>query len=142
MKLGCKLPHGIILKGTSGQDIQINGMNTSLVLGGFGITNVSETEHAFLLATYSDHAAFKNNAVFSTESDSVADLADLAVDLKDEKTGFEGMNPEKPVPGVEPDPEAINVTKAKEEAANNPRPARAPRSKADKEAAKQLAGNA
>lgn len=139
--IGCKLPHGVTLSGFNGEDITINGMNTSLVAGGFGITNVDEAQAAFLFAHYADFGPFKNNAIFSLGDESVADLAALAHELRDEKTGFEGLNPDKPAENLKPENEAA-LDKQKEQAEAKPRPAKAPKTAADKAAAKALAGKA
>lgn len=139
--IGCKLPHGITLHGTAGQEIHINGVNTSLVAGGFGLTNVDESEAAYLFAQYDDFAPFKSKAIFSYGTDSVADVAAMASELADIQTGFEGMNPDKPAPNMAPENDAA-LNKAKEDSERNPRPATAPAAKADKAAAKKLAGKA
>lgn len=139
--IGCKLPSGITLQGTAGQDITLNGVNTSLVAGGFGLTNVDENEAAFLFAQYEDFGPFKNKSIFSYGTDSVSDVAAMARDLQDEKTGFEGMDPEKPAPGLKPEDEK-QLDKALETAEKQPRPAVAPKAAADKAAAKKLAGKA
>lgn len=139
--IGCKLPHGIDLKGTAGQKITLNGMNTSLIEGGFGITHVDETEAAFLFAEYEDFGPFKSHAIFTNNTDKVADVRDIAIDLNDIKTGFEGMDPDKPAPGMKPEDEK-QLEKAKEAVQRAPRPARAPKAAADKVAANELAGKA
>lgn len=139
--IGCKLPHGITLKGTNGQPIVLNGMNTSLVAGGFGLTHVDEDESAYLFAVYEDFGPFKSKAIFSNGTDKVADVRDIAIDLADIKTGFEGMDPDKPAPGMKPEDEK-QLEKAKEAVQRAPRPTRAPKAAADKAAANELVGNA
>lgn len=135
--IGCKLPHGLVVKGTGGQDIKLNGMNTSLVAGGFGLTHVEEGEAAFVFATYDEHAAFKSKSIFSAGTDTVADIRDMGIDLSELKTGFEGMDPEKPAPGLK----AENPDELKKAIETAPhRPAAAPKTKADKAAANALAG--
>lgn len=137
--IGCKLPHGIVLHGTAGQDIKLNGVNSSLVAGGFGLTHVDESEAAYLFAQYAEFGPFKSEAIFSYHTDSVADVASLGEELADVKTGFEGMDPDKPGPKLEPE-NKDQLDKAKEDVERNPRPAIAPKAKADKAAAKALAG--
>lgn len=139
--IGCKLPHGITLSGPNGEDIKINGMNTSLVAGGFGLTHVSEDIAAYLGAVYEDHSAFQSKALFPVASNKVADAVAMARELADERTGFEGLNPEAPAPGMEAaDPKQVDQLKAAAEA--QPRPAIAPAAPADKAAAKEAAGKA
>lgn len=139
--IGCKLPHGIVLHGTAGQAIKLNGMNTSLIEGGFGLTHVDADEAAFLFAQYADFDPIKSQAIFSHGTNVVADVADMAADLAEVKTGFEGMDPDKPAPGLQPEDDG-KLDKQKAEAQAKPRPARAPKSAADKAAAKELAGKA
>lgn len=137
--IGCKLPHGITLKGMSGQDVHLNGMNTSLIPGGFGVTNVDADEAAYLNAAYADFAPFKSNAIFTPGTGKISDVAAMGRELSDERTGFEGINPDKPAPGLKPEG---NVDKALEAAERAPRPSKAPEAPADKAAANELAGNA
>jgi len=135
--IGCKLPHGIILKGSAGQDIKLNGMNTSLVAGGFGITHVDESEWAYLSAIYEDFDPFKSNAIFTNGKSKVADLKSIAAELSDVPTGFEGVDPKAPAQGLKPDD---SVDKQLAVAEQQPRPTKAPASPADKAAANELAG--
>lgn len=137
--IGCKLPHGITLHGTAGQEIKLNGMNTALVAGGFGLTNVDADEAAYLFAQYEDFAPFKSNAIFTNSTAKVADLAAIGRELASEKTGFEGMDPAAPVAGIKPEDEG-QLGKALDAAESQPRPARAPKAAADKAAANELAG--
>lgn len=101
--VGCKLPHGLVIKGMLGQSILLNGMNTSVVLGGHGITHVDADEWAVWSAIHADFAPIKSGAIFTHNTASVADLHDMGTDLQDEVTGFEGLNPDKPVKGLKPE---------------------------------------
>lgn len=139
--IGCKLPHGVTLHGTAGQAIHINGMNTSLVVGGFGLTTVDADEAAYLFAAYDEYAPIKSKAIFTHGTNSVADVAAMGAELEEVKTGFEGLDPDKPAPNLQPENEK-QLGRAKEEVERNPRPAKAPQSKSDKAAAKALAGKA
>jgi hypothetical protein len=98
--IGCKLPHGLTFKGQKGQRITLNGMNTSPIAGGHGITHVDEDEAAVFFATHADFAPVKNNAIFYNQSDRIEDVAAMAQELKDEKTGLEGLDPSAPAPGL------------------------------------------
>lgn len=100
--VGCKLPCGIQLDGPSGP-IVINGVNTAMIHGGFGLTHVDANDWAYLLGTYAAHAAFKSQAIFTTGNDNVADIAAKGAELSDERTGFEGLDPTKPGKGLEPE---------------------------------------
>ena len=94
--VGCKLPNGVVLHGTKNQPIHINGMNTSLVAGGYGITTVDAVEWAYIEAIYADYAPVVSKAIFSHGTANVNDVIDMAGDLRNVKTGLEGMNPENP----------------------------------------------
>lgn len=135
--VGCKLPHGIVLKGSVGQNVVINGMNTSLIPGGFGVTTVDESEWAYLSAVYEDLAPFKSDAIFTGGKGKIADLKAVAAELVDVPTGFEGVDPTKPAAGLKPDE---SVDKQLELAERQQRPTKAPASPADKAAANELAG--
>lgn len=139
--IGCKLPHGLTVEGPNKEKITLNGMNTSLVAGGFGITHVDEDAAAYIGAVYEEHHAFLNNAVFMVSSPKVAELAAAARELDGERTGFEAMDPENPAPGLKVDDEqASAVKKALAENERQPRPTRAPAAPEDKAAANELAG--
>lgn len=133
--IGCKLPHGIVVKGIQGQDIKLNGMNTSMVAGGYGLTNVDADEAAVFFATHSDFAPVANNAIFTHQTDKVSDIIAIGEELQGEKTGFEGLNPETPVPGLKPEDRQATSDAALPQKP----PVQAPKSKADKAAAQQLA---
>ena len=94
--VGCKLPNGIVLHGTKSQPIHINGMNTSMIAGGYGITTVDAMEWNFLQAFYADFAPFVAKAIFGHGTADVNDVIDMASDLRNEKTGLEGMDPLNP----------------------------------------------
>lgn len=94
--VGCKLPNGVVLHGTENQPIHINGMNTSLIAGGYGVTPVDAVEWDYIKAFYADYAPIVSKAIFSHSTDNVNDIIDLASDLRGEKTGLEGMDPENP----------------------------------------------
>jgi hypothetical protein len=135
--IGCKLPHGVVLKGSAGQDIKLNGVNTALVAGGFGITHVEENEAAYLFAVYEEFAPFKSNAVFTYNTSKVSDLKSIAAELSDVPTGFEGVDPQNPAQGLKPD---ASVDKQLAAAEQQQRPSKAPAAPADKAAANELAG--
>ncbi len=133
--IGCKLPSGIVLDGPAGP-IELNGMNTALVLGGFGLTHVKEDDWAYLSMMYEAHAAFKSNAIFTAGNANVADVAAVASELRDEKTGLEGIDPNKPAKGLEPDSAKLNESLKQNE--GKPGATRKAKSKADVAAALEL----
>ena len=97
--VGCKLPHGLEIR--VGDKTQVlKGTNSALVIGGHGITDgVDKDLFDAWLAANKDAAAVINGLIFAhgkTES-AKAEAAEKAAN----KNGFEGLNPTKPVPGIE-----------------------------------------
>lgn len=138
--IGCKLPNGLIVKGSNGQDVEIFGVNRTLIAGAtFGVTRLDESEADYIFAIYGTLAPFANESIFRyADSDNVADIAALAVDLSDVQTGFEGMNPDAPAASLKPSDEtAKSLDELKGAAAATPR--RAPKTKESKAAAAELA---
>lgn len=137
--VGCKLPSGITLDGSAGQRVELNGVNTSMVAGGCGLTHVDATEWLYLQAVYAEHSTFKTNQVFSyKDSAKVADVLDIAADLADVKNGFEGLDPNAPAKAIVPE----DASKLKQELRKNEgvkAPAKVAKSKADQAAAVQAA---
>lgn len=113
--IGCKLPMGLSLTvdGTEeGERITLNGANTSRIDGGYGITSLEKEVADQIFSTYAKHAAFKNKAVFTHGTDKVTELIAVAEDLEGAKTGVEGLNAEKPAPGLEPEEVSTAMMKA------------------------------
>lgn len=115
--VGCRLPSGLTLDGMfPGTKVTLNGTNTSMVQGAPGLTHVDETEWLFLREQYASHSAFVTDAVFDFKSsDKVADVLAVADDLAGVKTGFEGLDPNKPAPHLEPE----NKVNLRQEMAKN-----------------------
>lgn len=140
--IGCKLPQGITVKinaydnSDDARKITLNGMNTSLVTGGHGITSVDKDDADMFMTTHKDFAPVLAGTIFTHGTDAVADLIDMAVDLSEEKTGFEGMDPSKPAPGLL---EEESSAKQRAKTAANLPPVRAPGDKASKAATKAAA---
>lgn len=131
--IGCKLPHGVTLKGSKGQDIVINGMNTTRIVGGFGISYVDESEWAYVTMTYSDFDPILTGAIFTNSTAKVAEIAALGDELADQRTGFEGLNPEDPAHKLKPEDK-----QAMPNADAAPVRTLSPKSKEDKAAAREL----
>lgn len=134
--IGCKLPNGIVLHGTEDQPILLNGMNTAMIQGGYGLTHVDEIEAAYLFSAYKDFAPVVSKAIFTHNTDKVGDILAMGTDLQGERTGFEGMDPTKPAPGLKPDGD---MDKQLAQAQQIAPPVRAPKAKADKAAALEAA---
>lgn len=116
--VGCKLPHGLIMqldrliedKATDGavvrkyvpvgEEVRLNGANTSNVIGGYGITeNVDADFFDKWLAQKMEHAFIREGLVFAMPT--VSGVQDRAREQAAVKSGFEPLNPDKPAPGIE-----------------------------------------
>ena len=140
--VGCRLPAGLVLDGMFvDKPVLLNGTNTTMVQGAPGLTHVDETEWLYLKEQYAKHSAFVSDAVFAFKSsDKVADVLAIAEDLSENKTGFEGLDPNKPAPGLEPEDRA----KLRQEMNKNEGrqvPSMLPKNPIDKAAAVEVAMN-
>lgn len=98
--IGCKLPHGLHLD-VDGTRVTLLGTNAANVIGGYGITEgVDESFFKKWLAQNKDSAAVKNELVFAHEKPDNT-KAQAKANAKN-RNGFEGVDPNKPAPGVEP----------------------------------------
>lgn len=98
--VGCKLPHGLILSVTGAPDVELNGTNSANIIGGYGLTEgVDGALFAQWLTVNHQHPAVVNGLIFAQAS--VADAKAQAKDGANIKNGFEGINPDKPAPGIE-----------------------------------------
>lgn len=99
--VGCKLPSGLHLDLPGKTRVTLNGSNASNVIGGHGITeNVDADFFAAWLKAYADHPAVKSGLIFAHEK--AASTAAEARDKTKNTSGFEGIDPAKPGPGIEP----------------------------------------
>lgn len=98
--VGCKLPHGLII--TVGDvSIELKGQNSTNIIGGHGITEGVDKElFEKWLSLNKDSAAVKNGLIFSHEK--ASSVRAEAMEKKDNKNGFEGIDPANPGPGVAP----------------------------------------
>lgn len=97
--IGCKLPNGLVLE-VGGKSVQINGANSSQVIGGHGIThNVDADLWQAWLKQNADRAVVKNGFVFA--HDKAANAKAEAKEKTDTKTGQEPIDPNAKNNGVE-----------------------------------------
>lgn len=107
--VGCKLPHGLEIQ-LAGKPVVLRGSNNATIAGAYGLTyGVDKAAFEEWLKTYKDFPAVQNQMIFAqaTEKSAVAQ----AEELEKEATGFEGLNPDKPAPGIEPTDEQKQKTK-------------------------------
>lgn len=90
--VGCKLPYGIILDHPLDPDkkVALNGKNKALIIGAdYGTTEVDGEFWETWKTVHKDFPAVRSGAIF--EARNTTELAAVAEELKDEKTGFEPM---------------------------------------------------
>lgn len=107
--VACKLPAGMILEADGIGQVRLNGANSAYVPGAPGLTHVPEDKWLLLETVYASHSAFTSQAIFATGSDRVADVSAMADELKDERTGFEGLDPQNPATGIKPSEDSASA---------------------------------
>jgi len=95
--VGCKIVNGVILA-HQGKRVTLKGANSSRVIGGYGMTEVDKDFFEAWCKANADSALLSGNIIFAQERASMAD--GKAKEQAGIKTGFEPIDPEKPVPGV------------------------------------------
>lgn len=116
--VGCKLATGLTIhlcdpgQSENGNPIHIpnistrvtlRGKNSSNIVGGFGLTEVDTDFWNAWLKQNPKHPAVLNGAIFAYGNRDKA--MDHAMDHQSLKTGFEGIDPDKPGRGIERVPE-------------------------------------
>jgi hypothetical protein len=98
--VGCKLPHGLHLDiynddGTLRDRVTVAGANSTDIIGGHGVTlGVPKAHFDEWMRRNKGSAAVRNELIFA--HDSANDVAAQARSNVANKTGFEGINPDKP----------------------------------------------
>lgn len=95
--VGCKLPNGVIIQ-VDKTKVTLNGANSSLIAGGYGLTNVDAAFFTQWLKLNADSTLVKKSIVFAQEKE--ANAKAQASDQRSVSTGLEGLAKDKPVPGV------------------------------------------
>ncbi|MDN8598625.1 hypothetical protein Q0A17_04205 [Citrobacter sp. S2-9] len=101
--IGCKLPCGLVMT-LGGKSVELKGSRDSRILNGYGLTSNVDAE--FWEAWRKAHAKLpyvKNELVFAYADRRSAE--DMAAERQKERTGLEGLDPDKPGPNLEKVPE-------------------------------------
>lgn len=101
VQVACALPSGLsVLLG--GVPVTFNGANHHSAHMGFGLTSGidSDAYDAWAAEMGPNFAPVKSGAIFARKSDITGAIAERAPDVK---TGFEGLDPSNPAPGIKPD---------------------------------------
>lgn len=100
--VGCKLPHGLQIHLPDSQErYKLNGANSALIIGGYGMTSLPADFANAWFAANASTPYVKNGSVFMASTE--ADAQDQAKEQSDVKTGTEPLNADTPVPGVKKD---------------------------------------
>lgn len=99
MKVFCKLPSGMTFS-LPGGDVTLKGANDSALLGGYGVTFMSERKWTDLFVRYGDMDAFRKNIIFAEQN--INDGVAIAKEMNGERTGFEGVDPKNPGKDLQP----------------------------------------
>jgi len=93
VNVGCKLPNGIILS-IGDKQVRLNGINSSEIIGGHGITEGVDKEFMDTwLAKNKELSFVKRGFIFCHEK--VNDVKAEAKDRKNESTGLEPLSANK-----------------------------------------------
>lgn len=99
LTVGCKLPNGLVLE-QDGYSVVLNGANSSLVVGGYGLTEgVDKDAFDKWLTVHSNQPYIKNKLVFAQAKTNSAQAK--ASENATVKSGLEGLPQDKPMPGIE-----------------------------------------
>lgn len=95
--VGCKLPNGLHLD-VQGKRHTLAGANSSRIIGGYGLTEVPKDFWDAWVAEHKDFPPVVNGEIFAQATSKSAE--DKAKDQAEVRSGFEGLNPDNPAPGV------------------------------------------
>ncbi|MGT3185588.1 hypothetical protein ACVSXV_23130 [Yersinia enterocolitica] len=99
LTVGCKLPNGLVLE-QDGYQVELNGSNSSLVFGGYGLTEgIDKDAFEKWLSVHKDQPYVKNDLVFAQAKTNSAQAK--ASENAKVKSGLEGLPQDKPMPGIE-----------------------------------------
>lgn len=100
--VACKLPNGVIMDIPGAKEpVVLNGANHPDAIAGHGLTEVDADFWEAWSKLYADFQPLKKEMIFAQGSERSA--TSKAKERKDEKSGLEGLDPDKPAPGVEPE---------------------------------------
>jgi len=98
--VGCKLPHGLIIK-TGGKSVTLNGANSSRIIGGYGLTPVDKDFFDAWKAEYATFTPLKDGLIFEQANERSA--VSQAKEQEEITSGLEPLALDKPAAGVKAD---------------------------------------
>lgn len=107
VKIACKLPNGLTIT-HAGKSVTLKGANDPAAVGGFGVTrDVDKDWFAdFVEGNGKDLPFIKNGSVFVIAG---RDTVGATRERKDVDTGMSPLDPDAPMPGIEPTDETKKV---------------------------------
>ena len=96
--IGCKLATGLII-GIGDKQAQLNGANSSEIIGGYGLTQVDKELADAWFEAYKEFDPIKAGLIFVQDKEVNAKAQ--AKEQAGTKSGTEKLNPKKPAPGIE-----------------------------------------
>ncbi|MGZ9981548.1 hypothetical protein ACXXCT_08770 [Bordetella bronchiseptica] len=104
--VACKLPNGMILDIPGAKSVTLNGANHPEAIAGHGFTEVDAAFWDAWTKLYPDFQPLKKELIFAQGGERSA--TSKAKERKGEKTGLEGLDPDKPGKGLERVPDQKN----------------------------------
>lgn len=104
--VACKLPNGVILDIPGAPSVTLNGANHPEAIAGHGLTEVDAEFWAAWTKLYPDFQPLKKELIFAQGGERSA--ISKAKERKGEKSGLEGLDPDKPGKGLERVPDQKN----------------------------------
>ena len=100
VQVGCMLPNGLVID-HKGHKVKLNGKNSSRLIGSFGITEVEKEFFDGWMANNKSAKFVANGSIFAVDTPSKVEGA--AKEREKQKTGMEGLDPDKPTKSVKKD---------------------------------------
>ncbi len=97
--VGCKLPGGLIIN-HMGKTHTLLGSNSTEIIGGYGLTVVDKELFDAWHDAHRDYQPVKQGLIFAHEKPDSA--KSIAKERTKVKSGFEGLDPNAPAPGLAP----------------------------------------
>jgi len=95
--VGCKLPNGLIIE-HMGKTHTLKGSNSTEIVGGHGLTVIDKELWDAWYDKHKDYQPVKQGLIFAHEK--LDSAQSIAKERAKNKSGFEGLDPDKPGAGL------------------------------------------
>lgn len=95
--VGCKLPHGLVIT-VGGRSVTLNGVNSSRIIGGYGLTVVDKDFFEAWKIEFSTSPLVRNDLIF--DQDTAAKAESQAKEQAEVLSGLEPIDKDANVLGV------------------------------------------